>query len=45
MEALAFIIKKDKQEEIRIRQEGIEALKEYWIARSDLEHAIGGWPK
>jgi len=34
----------DKQKEISIRQEYIEALKEYWIARSDLERAIGGWP-
>ena len=34
----------DKQEEISVRQDYIEALKEYWIARSDLEHDIGGWP-
>jgi len=34
----------DKQKEISIRQESIEALKEYWIARSDLERAVGGWP-
>ena len=34
----------DKQKEISVRQDYIKALKEYWIARSDLERAIGGWP-
>jgi len=39
-----YTLLQDKQKEISIRQESIEALKEYWIARSDLERAIGGWP-
>ena len=35
----------DKQKEIHVRQESVEALKKYWIARSELERAVGGWPK
>jgi len=37
-----YTLLQDKQKEISIRKESIEALKEYWIARSDLERAIGG---
>jgi len=39
-----YTLLQDKQNEIIVRQESIETLKEYWIARSDLERAIGGWP-
>jgi len=31
-----------KRDEITARREHIEALMDYWIARSDLEHALGG---
>ena len=31
-----------KRDEITARREYIEALTDYWIARSDLEHAVGG---
>jgi len=37
-----YTLLQDKQKEISVRQEYIEALKEYWIACSDLERAIGG---
>ena len=32
-----------KQDEIAARRGHIEALTDYWIARSDLERAVGGW--
>jgi cobalt-zinc-cadmium efflux system outer membrane protein len=31
-----------KQEEQRAEQEAIEALRDYWVARAELEKAAGG---
>ena len=38
----AFQLLAARREEIAARGEYIEALRDYWIARSDLEHAAGG---
>lgn len=38
----AFQLLLARQDETRARQEHIEALRDYWIARSDLERAVGG---
>lgn len=37
-----FQLIEGKQEEIQARREYIEALKNYWTARTDLERAVGG---
>jgi cobalt-zinc-cadmium efflux system outer membrane protein len=31
-----------KQAEVNAYREYIEAVRDYWIARSELEHALGG---
>lgn len=38
----AFQLLQAKQQEITARQEYIEALRDYWIARAQLEAAVGG---
>jgi len=38
----AFQLLTAKQDEIRARREYIEALEEYWIARAELDRAVGG---
>ncbi len=30
-----------KQDEVTARRESVEALRDYWIARADLERAVG----
>jgi len=37
-----YMLLQEKQEEITIRHNCIEALRDYWIARSDFEKAFGG---
>ncbi len=37
-----FQLIEGKQEEIQARREYIEALKNYWVARTELERAVGG---
>lgn len=38
----AFQLLQARQNEIEAQHAYIESLREYWIARSDLEHAVGG---
>jgi cobalt-zinc-cadmium efflux system outer membrane protein len=38
----AFQLLQFKQQEITARREYIEAVRDYWIARADLEQAVGG---
>jgi cobalt-zinc-cadmium efflux system outer membrane protein len=42
MQKSNFELLSAKQEEQRAEQEHIEALRDYWIARADLEKAAGG---
>ncbi len=37
-----YTLLKNKQDEINVRRKDIEVLTDYWVARSDLERAVGG---
>ena len=39
----SYTLLEAKQDELIARRDYSEALKSYWIARSDLERVIGGW--
>ena len=37
-----FQLLQAKQEEVKTGAESVEALRDYWVARSELEKAVGG---
>jgi cobalt-zinc-cadmium efflux system outer membrane protein len=42
MQITPFQLLQAKQEEVKAAADSIEALKEYWVARAELEKAVGG---
>jgi cobalt-zinc-cadmium efflux system outer membrane protein len=42
MQITPFQLLQAKQEEVKAGADSIEALRDYWIARAELEKAVGG---